>query len=151
MAQETKLRHLLSLILIVLFSQGCATLTQGSTQQITVTSTPTGANLVVNGLQSFRTPAVLDLARNESHQIEISLDGYHPETVQIRRVGSNMVAGNIIAGGLIGLAVDYSSGAAYRLVPEVVQVTLRPVTEEPSKNSLSAEASGSQAEEVKTD
>jgi hypothetical protein len=61
--------------------------------------------------------------------LEFSLDGYHPETVEIRNVSSSMPMGNLIAGGLIGFAVDHSSGAAFRLVPEVVHVSLRPLPE----------------------
>jgi hypothetical protein len=53
--------------------------------------------------------------------------------VDISAVSSAMSMGNIIAGGLVGFAVDHSSGAAFRLVPEVVHVDLRPVTPEPQK------------------
>lgn len=116
-----------SLILLVLTS-GCATVLQGSTQQIMVSSTPAGATVIVDGSMRFTTPAALDLARKESHKLEINLEGYHPEIVNLRTVSSNMVAGNIIAGGLIGFAVDHSTGAAFRLVPEVVNVSLRPIT-----------------------
>ena len=119
-------RRAFSLMLIVLTS-GCATLLQGSTQQIMVSSTPPGATVIVDGSMRFTTPAALDLARKESHKLEINLEGYHPEIVNLRAVSSNMVAGNIIAGGLIGFAVDHSSGAAFRLVPEVVKVSLRPI------------------------
>jgi len=119
-------RGAFSLILLVL-TPGCATLLQGSTQQIMVTSTPPGATVIVDGSMRFTTPAALDLSRKESHKLEINLEGYHPEIVNLRTVSSNMVAGNIIAGGLIGFAVDHSSGAAFRLVPEVVKVNLRPI------------------------
>ena len=120
-------------------------------QQITVSSTPGGADLVVDGVQRLQTPAVLQLSRKESHQLEISLKGYHPETVEIRKVGSSMVAGNILAGGLIGLAVDYSSGAAYRLVPEGVQVILRPLLPTVPINPFSSTTNETQVEQVKTD
>jgi hypothetical protein len=103
---------------------------QGSTQQIMVSSTPSGATVMVDRSMRFTTPAALELARKESHILEITLEGYHPETVNLRAVSSNMVAGNIIAGGLIGFAVDHSSGAAFRLVPEVVQVSLRAIVPE---------------------
>ena len=122
-------------------AQGCATITQGSTQQITVSSTPAGAEIVVNGFQRLKTPAVIELSRKESHQLQISLEGYHREDVEIVKVSNGMVAGNILAGGLVGLAVDYSSGAAYRLVPEVVQITLRPLPEETQKKPISSSES----------
>lgn len=123
-------KELLWLALIFLLIPGCASLMQGSTQQISVTSIPPGATLVVDGFQRLKTPAVVELSRKESHRLEFSLEGYHPEVVDIRQVSSNMVAGNIIAGGLIGYAVDHSTGAAFRLVPEIVQVNLRPIPAE---------------------
>ena len=108
-----------------------------------VSSTPSGATVIVDRSMRFTTPTALYLARNESHTLEISLEGYHPETINLRSVSSYMVAGNIIAGGLIGYAVDQSSGAAFRLVPEVVKVSLRPVAPEPqgvSATTTAAEA-----------
>jgi hypothetical protein len=110
---------------------------QGSMQIITVGSVPPGATVLVNGFQRLRTPANVELSRKESHRLEIIHEGYHTEVVEIRNVNSNMVAGNIIAGGLIGYMVDQSTGAAFRLVPEVVQVTLRPLEPEPPQPGIS--------------
>jgi len=132
-------QNLLWLAFIVLFAQGCATLMHGSTQQITVNSSPPGATVLVNGFMRFTTPTVLELTRKESHRLDISLEGYHPEVVEVRSVPSTMVAGNIIAGGLVGLLVDHSTGAASRLVPEVVQVSLRPILPEPQKVPAAAD------------
>jgi hypothetical protein len=126
-----KTKHPVAASLFIAFSlQGCATIMQGSTQQITVGSSPSGATVVVNGFQRLKTPAVVELSRKEPHRLEISMEGYHTETVEIRNVSSSMPMGNIIAGGLIGFAIDHSSGAAFRLVPEVVQVSLRPAVPE---------------------
>lgn len=122
---------LLSVTVISFIVQGCATIMQGSTQQISVGSTPSGATIVVNGFQRLKTPAVIELSRKESHRLEISHDGYHPEVIDIRAVSSNMPMGNIFIGGLVGFAVDHSTGAAFRLVPEVVQVSLRPIENSP--------------------
>jgi uncharacterized protein YceK len=122
-----KLQNSAFSLILLLLTSGCATLLQGTTQQIMVSSTPAGATVVVDGSMRFTTPAALDLARKESHKLEINLDGYHPEIVNLRSVSSNMAAGNIVAGGLIGFAVDYSNGAAFRLVPELVKVNLRPI------------------------
>jgi len=130
------------------FIQGCASLMQGSTQMIAVGSTPSGVTVIVDGFQRLKTPATLDLPRNESHRLEIVLEGYLPEIVEIRQVASNMIIGNIIAGGLIGFAVDHSTGAAYRLVPEVVQVSLRPIKEEAPMPTAASKAEESAAVEL---
>ena len=128
--------RLLCLVFMAIAVHGCATLMQGSTQQITVNSSPSGATILVDGGLRFTTPTVLELSRKESHRIEISLEGYHPERVELRTTSSNMAMGNIVAGGLIGFVVDHSSGAAFRLIPELVRVDLRPIIPEPEKTSI---------------
>ena len=151
MVTKTTPRDLMSLLLISFFLHGCATMTQGSMQQISVSSAPSGATVMVNGFQRLKTPAVLELPRKESHRLEISLEGYHPETIDIRKVDSGMVAGNLLVGGLIGYAIDHSSGAAFRLVPEVVQVTLRPILTDPPKDQASSNGDEMKAEKIETD
>ncbi|MBI2989540.1 MAG: PEGA domain-containing protein [Deltaproteobacteria bacterium] len=128
-----KTKHVLYVLLAALFLQGCASIMQGSTQHISVTTVPSGATVLVNGIQRFTSPAMIELPRRESHRLDISLEGYHPEVVDVRHVPSNMTAGNIIAGGLVGYFVDQSTGAAFRLVPEVVQINLRPLAPELEK------------------
>jgi hypothetical protein len=123
-------RFIVSVILFCIGMQGCATIMHGSTQQITVTSFPPVAIVLVDGGMHFKTPAVLELARKDAHTVEISLEGYQTELVDIRPTSNDAVMGNIIAGGLIGLMVDNSSGGAYRLVPEVIQMSLRPTPAE---------------------
>lgn len=135
-------------VLVPFLGQGCASVMQGSTQQISVTSKPSAATVVVNGFQRLKTPTVLELSRKESHQLEISLEGYHTEQIDITQVSSSMPAGNLLVGGLVGLAVDYSTGAAFRLVPEVVHVDLRPITLEPSQIPVTPGVTG--AENTKT-
>jgi hypothetical protein len=117
----------LSLIVAAAFAQGCATIMHGSTQQVTVNSTPMGANVLVDGGMHFKTPAAIMLSRKETHTIEISMDGYESEIVDIKRVLSGATAGNLLFGGLIGAAVDTSSGGAYRLEPEEIKIDLRPI------------------------
>jgi hypothetical protein len=52
------------------------------------------------------------------------MDGYESEQISIRKSTSGWVWGNIVFGGLIGLAVDASTGGMYKLSPTQVQQTL---------------------------
>jgi hypothetical protein len=117
----------LVLLAAAAFAQGCATIMHGSTQQVMINSTPMGANVIVDGGMRFKTPAAISLSRKDSHIVEISMDGYQTETVDIRRVTSGAAFGNLLFGGLVGVAVDASSGGAYRLEPEDIRVDLRAV------------------------
>lgn len=51
--------------------------------------------------------------------------GYETENVTLKPSMGGAVAGNIIAGGLIGWGVDASTGAQYNLHPDSVSARLR--------------------------
>jgi hypothetical protein len=104
---------------------GCATIINGTTQDIPITSSPEGASVQVDEFRGT-TPTTVELSRKRSHLVQLSKPGYLSETVKLERVVSGAVAGNIIAGGLIGWGVDAASGGQYRLVPDSVHVTMRP-------------------------
>ena len=56
--------------------------------------------------------------------VRIELAGYKPYETTLTRKVSGWVWGNIVFGGLIGLAVDAISGGLYNLTPEQVSGTL---------------------------
>lgn len=109
---------------LVLAVSGCATIMQGSTQQVSLSSSPTGATINVNGRPLGTTPAAVDLKRKDNHVISIELDGYRPYEVALTRSVSGWVWGNIVFGGLPGLAVDAITGGFYKLSPEQIVATL---------------------------
>jgi hypothetical protein len=106
----------------------CATIIHGTTQDIPVSSKPEGAVAKAADGQECTTPCKLTLKRKEDHAISIKKDGYEEHTVTCQHVVSGAVAGNILAGGLLGWGVDAISGGQYRLVPESINVELHPLT-----------------------
>jgi hypothetical protein len=104
--------------------QGCATIMHGTTQDVGFGSSPSGAKVTIDGQEKGKTPVIVDLRRKDNHQVRIELDGYQPYETSIVRKVSGWVLGNILFGGLIGLAVDAISGGLYNLTPEQVQATL---------------------------
>jgi len=120
--------RLVSLVFLILLScllGGCATLTNGTTQSIPVSSSPSGASVFADGQHVGTTPCTVELSRSASHVITLERDGYEGTAVHLTREISAMTAGNLIFGGLIGLGVDAVSGANFRLVPEQVNVSLQ--------------------------
>ncbi len=106
---------------------GCATIMhQGSKQWVAITSTPTGATATIDGITKVQTPGQVKLKRGKDHIIVIEKEGYEPAQALIDHEFSSWVFGNILLGGLIGLAVDYGTGGAYNLEPDTVSVTLTP-------------------------
>lgn len=114
------------LLVVVIFSTtGCATIMQGTTQSVGISSTPSGAKVIVDNQEKGKTPIVVELKRKDNHFVKIEMDGYLPYEATFTRSTSGWVWGNIVFGGLIGLAVDAISGGLYKLTPEQVAATLQ--------------------------
>jgi hypothetical protein len=110
----------------------CATIMNGKQQDVAFTSTPGGATVFIDGQNMGVTPASLSLARKDSHTVRLDLAGYQPYEMTLERGVSGWVWGNLLFGGLIGLVVDVTTGAMYKLSPEQVNGTL--VTRQASLN-----------------
>ena len=114
---------------LALVGSGCASIVHGSGQVVSISSDPSGADVWVDGEKIGKTPVSPNLKRKRSHLVVLRKDGYREEQRVIHRVLSGAVAGNLIAGGLIGWGVDALTGAQWRLVPETLHVELDPLPE----------------------
>src|SRR5262249_1604155 len=97
---------------------GCATIIEGTTQSVSVSTTPEeGAQCTLTnseGTWYLTSPGstVVHKTKNDMN-ISCTKAGYQPgQIVAIAHFGG-ATAGNIIAGGVIGVAVDAASGANY--------------------------------------
>ncbi len=104
----------------------CSSIMNGSKDKVNVASDPAGASIVVNGMKVGQTPAVLQLKRGESHILEISKAGYNKYTVTTGKSITGWLWGNIVCGGLIGLAIDLGTGNAYDVDPDNIIANLDP-------------------------
>ncbi len=102
----------------------CATMMHGSSQDVGISSTPTGATVTVDNQSTGQTPYIAHLSRKDNHVVKLSLDGYAPAELTLTRKTSGWVWGNIVFGGIIGLAVDAMTGGLYNLTPEQLSATL---------------------------
>ncbi len=105
-------------------STACATIMHGSSQDVGITSNPTRAIVAIDNQNAGHTPFVARLSRREAHVVRISAEGYEPAELTLTRHTSNWVWGNIIFGGLVGVAVDAISGGLYKLSPEQLAASL---------------------------
>ena len=112
---------LLASAAILLYMTGCATIFRGSAQDVSVTSSPGGASVYVNGNSAGTTPCTVKLKRSESHVVRVELDGYRPYEVQLDKkldIGWTVVSLWLGAGG--GLIIDAITGAIYTIDPGTV-------------------------------
>jgi hypothetical protein len=108
-----------------LLLSSCASIIHGSKQKVEIRSRPPGAAVRIDGTDSGVTPTTAELSRKSSHRVELSLKGHKPFEVVLEPEFNGTVMGNILAGGLIGMAVDGSTGAGNTLKPEAVDAELR--------------------------
>ena len=110
---------------VIFFQAGCASIVQGTHQDIPISSDPSGAAVLIDGVREGSTPANLRLSRKKSHVVTLELEGYETENTTLTRSIGGAVVGNIIAGGVIGWGVDAANGSQYNLSPASVNVRLR--------------------------
>lgn len=89
----------------------CATIVNGSREEITVNSTPPGAEIYINGQLRGTTPNTFHLKRSKDYKIALKKDGYKPYEDTIESGISWWLLGNILFGGLIGVVIDAATGS----------------------------------------
>jgi len=118
----------LALILI-----GCASIITGTKQNVQISSSPASAKVKIERTGAAQskvmewegsTPATIKLKRKFEYLVSISMEGYKTSEVMLEHGTNGWVWGNILIGGIIGLIVDFSNGAAKKLKPEEVNVSL---------------------------
>jgi hypothetical protein len=105
---------------------GCGAILHGTRQDIDVQSSPAGAKVETappSGM--FTTPARLSLERKNSYVLTFTSAGYSSATVNINRdIGLATVVSDVLLTGLLGVAIDWVTGAWFGLSPEYATVTL---------------------------
>jgi len=114
----------LTVSIITIMAVGCATIMNGTTQDVGITTTPSGAEVAIDNVSYGMTPLIAKLSRKDNHWIRIEMHGYHRFDATLTKSTSGWVWGNIIFGGLIGLAIDAISGGLYKLSPDQVNAVL---------------------------
>lgn len=131
MFQRFALTIMLMLALVSMI--GCASIMHGSKQKLVFGSTPTGATVEVTDAMgvshgSCVTPCTLDLKRKNQYKATLIKSGFEPVELLIDKSSDGWIWGNILFGGIIGLVIDFSNGAAYKLSPTELHATLPALT-----------------------
>ena len=104
----------------------CATIMHGTGQDIGFNSSPTNAKVMVDGQPRGNTPVIVKLSRKDNHVVRMELEGYQPFEATLTHGVSGWVWGNLVFGGLPGLAVDAISGGLYAINANQVTGTMVP-------------------------
>jgi hypothetical protein len=119
---------LIALSASLALSSGCATITRGSTDTLVVESDPPGAQVRLSNGMSGKTPTSFVVPRKGGFTAKIEREGYEPVEVMVNSrvagAGAAGMAGNVVVGGIIGVAVDAGTGAMYDVTPNPIRVNL---------------------------
>ena len=111
---------------------GCASITRGATNQITVTTEPAGAAVRTSMAHSCpQSPCTFQVNRKDEFVVTASKpgfkDGSMPVKTRVAGSGAAGFAGNVLVGGVIGMGVDAATGATLEHYPNPVVIALEPI------------------------
>ncbi len=123
MKTDTFISSLVGIALVL--PTGCASIVSGRNADVAFESYPSNAHVVIHDKQgravaSLNTPGVATLKRNRPffmparYTATIAAPGYQPAQVPIRSTINPWILGNIAVGGIPGLVIDNTTGAAWK-------------------------------------
>jgi len=145
--------HLSAALVSALCVAGCATVTRGTSEAMQITSEPSGAQASTSTGFSCTTPCTLTVNRKDEFVVKFEEPGYRPQEIpvktQIAGSGAAGFAGNIVAGGIVGMVADAATGATLEHVPNPIHADLVPaetaVHKAPRRPAAKATAEPSEA------
>ena len=112
-------------LLLAFCLPACATIVNGSSQTVTVTTTPPAATCTLDRMGArlgaiAQTPGSVRLDKSKNDlSVVCSKPGYQTATVTHSPSFGGATFGNILAGGVIGVVVDAASGANYEYPADI--------------------------------
>ncbi len=117
-------RPFLSMLALVV-APGCATVLGGTKPQpvyVTTNAPDSEAEVFLDSAPlsgRVRLPAVVGLPPRGEVSVRVEAPGYDPVVVSPKREVNPLVLANCLMGGLVGILVDYLSGAAFRYASQL--------------------------------
>lgn len=126
----SKLPLYASLLGVILFTNGCALLMEGSQQRIQIHCEPSqGVTVLSDGKPvELKNGEIILNKKRDTHFVTFSKEGYHQSTISFNReVNPFWPVADLIWGPGFPVAwlIDWQSGAVYRIDPRDLHVVLR--------------------------
>jgi hypothetical protein len=108
-------------------ASGCATIMSGTKHAINVECEPQDSKILINGAV-HKSPCSQDVERGikaaSKNKVVAEKEGYKPCELNLSGSVHPWVFGNIILGGLIGIAIDLGTGAATSVAQEDIKMVI---------------------------
>lgn len=120
-----------SVLMPAVFSlAACATVVRGTTEDVVINYSPNDATVTTSIGHTCQTnPCTINVERKKEFTVTARKSGYTSQTVavgtKISGKGAAGMAGNIVAGGIIGVGVDAATGAGKDHFPNPVNIQLQ--------------------------
>lgn len=109
---------------------GCATILSGSSDEISLSSEPSGAKVLINGINEGKTPIKLKLKKGKEYAIEFVKDGYENKTFRLSySLGVGWLVADILLTWFLGVLVDAVTGAWNSFDTDTYKANLEPKAE----------------------
>jgi hypothetical protein len=122
--------RLFVLFAVLVCCGGCATVTRGTTDQVQIQSNPSGATVRTSLGHACVTPCTINVSRKDEFVVTFTKPGFQTQEIPVKTTvqmgGGGAFAGNILAGGIVGMGADIATGAANDHVPNPVVAELMP-------------------------
>ena len=117
-------------LLLLLALTGCGTIFGGTTELVSIQTTPPGVSVTTVPVTGpLTTPTSVALERKNNYQLTFLAEGYESAEFQIRRqMRTGILVADILLTGLIGVVVDAVTGGWYQLEPKTVTLSLQSAT-----------------------
>jgi len=127
------IKALLGVALAALTLSACASVTRGTTEAFVIETDPPGAQAELSNGRHCTTPCTMTLPRRSNFTVDLTKDGYEDVQANVTNTtsgaGAAGMAGNVLVGGIIGIAVDATTGATQDLTPNPLSITMVPIAE----------------------
>jgi len=130
------IKALLGVALAALTLSACASITRGTKEAFVIETDPPGVNADLSNGFNCTTPCSIRLPRRSNFVVTLTKDGYETVTANITNTtsgaGAAGMAGNVLVGGIIGIAVDAGTGATQDLTPNPLSVNMLRIDDAPT-------------------
>ena len=111
------MKKFIAMVLVAssLVLSGCATIIKGTDQTVSFNSSPEGAKVYIDGVVMGVTPVAITLKKNKHKTVEMRLDGYKSQTLDLKKSFDSVAILNVFwdfstTDIISGAIVEYSPG-----------------------------------------
>lgn len=120
-------RSIIPALALLPLAASCASIATGATDRVTIESIPPGAVFETNTGHRGTTPSMITIPDSQTLVVTAKLDGHEEAKAELKPRMSGWFIGNILIGGLLGIAIDLISGN-WQTHDDKIVVTLKPAS-----------------------